>query len=202
MTISETLDKTNVKSSDKGIYSYTSIPGDKLGVRFYTLANGLSVILSVNKAEPRIQSFIAVKAGSKNDPSDHTGLAHYLEHMMFKGTDRFGTKDYPTEKIYLDQIDQLYEDYNHTTDEAQRMEIYKKIDAVSGMAARYAIPNEYDKMATSLGATGTNAFTSVEETVYINNIPSNELENWLILEGERFRNPVFRLFSHRTGNRI
>jgi len=194
MEFPETLDKNVVKTSDQGIYSYATVEGDKLGVRFYVLANGLTVILSVNKAEPRIQAFVAVKAGSKNDPSDHTGLAHYLEHLMFKGTDRYGTKDYATEKIYLDQIDQLYEDYNHTTDEAQRMEIYKKIDSVSGTAAKYAIPNEYDKMATSLGATGTNAFTSVEETVYINNIPSNELESWLILEGERFRNPVFRLF--------
>ena len=194
MAIAETLDKTITKPSENDKFQYTSVEGDKLGVRFYTLANGLTVILSVNKAEPRIQAFVAVKAGSKNDPSDHTGLAHYLEHMMFKGTDKFGTKDFDTEKVYLDQIDQLYEDYNHTADEAQRMEIYKKIDAVSGIAAKYAIPNEYDKMATSLGATGTNAFTSVEETVYINNIPSNELENWLIVEGERFRNPVFRLF--------
>jgi len=194
MSISATAQEKNSGTDTQKKYPYTTVTGDPLGVRYYTLDNGLTVILSVNKTEPRIQAFVAVKAGSKNDPSDHTGLAHYLEHMMFKGTDRYGTKDYATEKIYLDQIDQLYEDYNHTTDEALRKEIYKKIDEVSGIAAKYAIPNEYDKMATALGATGTNAFTSVEETVYINNIPANELENWLKLEGERFRSPVFRLF--------
>ena len=194
MTILATASEKKSIKDTLNKYPFTTVPGDPLGVRCYTLRNGLTVMLSVNKAEPRIQAFAAVKAGSKNDPSDHTGLAHYLEHMMFKGTDRYGTKDFATEKIYLDQIDQLYEDYNHTTDDARRMEIYKKIDEVSGIAARYAIPNEYDKMATALGATGTNAFTSVEETVYINNIPANELENWLKLEGERFRSPVFRLF--------
>src|SRR6185437_10636885 len=106
MIIPETLNTPVTKSSDKGAYSYSSITGDKLGVRFYTLANGLTVILTVNKAEPRIQAFVAVKAGSKNDPSDHTGLAHYLEHMMFKGTDRYGTKNFAAEKPYLDQIAQ------------------------------------------------------------------------------------------------
>jgi len=195
MTIETFAQKTTTthKSPDNK-YSYTTVEGDPLGVRYYTLENGLTVILSVNKTEPRIQTFIAVKAGSKNDPSDHTGLAHYLEHMMFKGTDRYGTKDYFTEKISLDQIDHLYEEYNHTKDDAKRAEIYKKIDSVSGIAAQSAIANEYDKMVTAIGATGTNAFTSVEETVYINNIPSNEIEPWLTIEGERFRSPVFRIF--------
>jgi predicted Zn-dependent peptidase len=194
MTINISSRKTITRQSTDQKYTYTTIEGDPLGVRFYTLKNGLTVILSVNKAEPRIQTFIAVKAGSKSDPADHTGLAHYLEHMMFKGTDKYGTKDFAKEKVYLDQIDKLYEEYNHTTDEDKREAIYRQIDSVSGEAAKYAIANEYDKMATALGATGTNAFTSVEETVYINNIPANELENWLRLESERFRRPVFRIF--------
>jgi predicted Zn-dependent peptidase len=194
MTLETTVQDTPILKNDGQKYTYSSVAGDPLGVRFYTLANGLQVILSVNKAEPRIQTFIAVKAGSKNDPADHTGLAHYLEHMMFKGTDKYGTIDFESEKTYLDQIDALYEEYNHTTDENLRREIYKKIDETSGIAARFAIANEYDKMATAIGATGTNAFTSVEETVYINNIPANQLENWLVIEGERFRKPVFRIF--------
>jgi predicted Zn-dependent peptidase len=189
-----TANKTITTKSTDLKHSYTTVAGDPLGVRFYILENGLTVILSVNNAEPRIQTFIAVRAGSKNDPADHTGLAHYLEHMMFKGTDKFGTKDYKAEKPYLDEIDRLYEEYNHSTDETKREEIYREIDKVSGVAARYAIANEYDKMATALGAVGTNAFTSVEETVYINNIPANELENWLVMESERFRHPVFRIF--------
>lgn len=181
------------KSAD-GRFTYKTVKNDPLGVRIYTLPNGLTVMMSVNKAEPRIQTYIATKAGSKNDPADNTGLAHYLEHMLFKGTDRFGTKDWAKEKEQLDKIDALYEQYNKTTDKAARKEIYHKIDSVSGVASKYAIANEYDKMLASIGAQGTNAFTSLEQTVYVNDIPQNQLENWLTIEAERFRAPVLRLF--------
>ncbi|MCS7075180.1 MAG: insulinase family protein [Bacteroidia bacterium] len=175
-------------------YKYISYPNDPLQTRIYTLENGLTVYLSKNPKEPRIYTAIAVKAGSKNDPSDATGLAHYLEHMLFKGTDKFGTRDFSQEKIYLDQIYALYELYNQTKEETQRTKIYRQIDSVSGIAAQYAIANEYDKMISQIGGRGTNAFTSFEQTVYINDIPSNQIEKWLKLESERFRNPVMRLF--------
>ena len=171
-----------------------TVPGDPLNVQTYVLPNGLTVMLSVNKAEPRIQTYIMTKAGSKNDPATLTGLAHYLEHMLFKGTDKFGTQDWAKEKPLLDKIDALYEQYNQTKDEAKRTEIYKQIDATSNEAAKYAIANEYDKMLQAIGATGTNAFTSVEQTVYTNVIPSSQLDNWLTIEAERFRNPIFRIF--------
>ena len=182
------------KTSSDGRYTYLTVPGDPLGVRIYKLSNGLTVMLSVNKSEPRIQTLIATKAGSKNDPADNTGLAHYLEHMLFKGTDKFGSKDWPKEKEQLDKIDALYEQYNKTTDEAKRKKIYREIDSVSGVASKYAIANEYDKMLSTIGATGTNAFTSLEQTVYVNDIPQNQIANWLSIEGERFRNPILRLF--------
>ena len=181
------------KSRD-GKYEYSYVPNDPLGVRIYTLANGLQVWTSVNKAKPRIFTAVAVKAGSKNDPPDNTGLAHYLEHMLFKGTDQYGTKDFQKEKIYLDQIFALYEKYNKTNDENLRKAIYKQIDSVSNIAAQYAIPNEFDKMCAIIGAEGTNAFTSVEQTVYINDIPANELDRWLYFEAERYRKPIMRLF--------
>lgn len=180
--------------SANGRFTYKTVKGDPLGVRIYTLSNGLTVMLSVNKEEPRIQTYIATKAGSKNDPADNTGLAHYLEHMLFKGTDKFGTKDWAKEKVQLDIIDGLYEQYNKTTDEKTRKAIYKKIDSVSVVASKYAIANEYDKMLSVIGAKGTNAFTSLEQTVYVNDIPQNQLENWLSIEAERFRAPVLRLF--------
>jgi predicted Zn-dependent peptidase len=183
----------NQRSAD-GKYTYKIVENDPMKVRFYTLKNGLTVIMSVNKNAPRVQTFIATKAGSKNDPADHTGLAHYLEHMLFKGTDKYGTKDFAKEKVYLDKIDGLYELYNHTEDEAKRKEIYKEIDSVSGLAAKYAIANEYDKLMQGIGAKGTNAFTSTEETVYVNDIPQNQVSKWLLIEAERFRNPVMRLF--------
>src|SRR2546430_3463053 len=101
------------KHSSAG-YEYITVPGDPLAARIYTLKNGLTVYLSVNKNEPRIQTMIPVRAGSKNDPADATGLAHYLEHMLFKGTDKFGSLDYSKEKPLLDEIEQRYEDYRHT----------------------------------------------------------------------------------------
>jgi predicted Zn-dependent peptidase len=182
------------KTSPDGKFTYLTVPGDPLGVRIYKLSNGLTVMLSVNKSEPRIQTLIATKAGSKNDPADNTGLAHYLEHMLFKGTDKFGSKDWAKEKVQLDKIDALYEKYNKTKDEAQRKTIYHEIDSVSGVASTFAIANEYDKMLSTIGATGTNAFTSLEQTVYVNDIPQNQVNNWLTIESERFRSPVLRLF--------
>jgi predicted Zn-dependent peptidase len=175
-------------------YKYKYITNDPTNARFYTLKNGLTVILSSSKKEPRIQTYIAVKAGSKTDPATNTGLAHYLEHMLFKGTDRFGSLDWNKEKPLLDQIDALYEQYNKSTDENKRKAIYKKIDSVSGEAAKFAIANEYDKMMSAMGAKGTNAFTSFEQTVYVEDIPSNAINKFLAVQGERFRAPVLRLF--------
>ena len=178
----------------EGKYTYQVVENDPLNARIYTLPNGLTVMMTVYKDEPRIQTYIPVKAGSKNDPADATGLAHYLEHMLFKGTDRFGTLNPGTELPYIDEIIDLYEQYRNTTDESKRKDIYAKIDSVSLVASGYAIANEYDRMMEYIGATGTNAWTWMEETVYVNNIPSNQVRNWLRIEGERFRKPVMRLF--------
>lgn len=176
--------------------NYEEVIGDPLKARIYTLENGLKVYLTSYDDAPRIQTNIAVRAGSKNDPENATGLAHYLEHMLFKGTDVFGSLDFEKEGPLIEEIEALYEQYRTVamTDTANRERIYRKIDSVSAEAAKYAIANEYDKMALGIGAKGTNAYTSFEKTVYINDIPSNQLENWLKLESERFRYPVFRLF--------
>lgn len=182
------------KEAKSNGYAYKYVTNDPTSARYYTLKNGLTVILSPTSKDPRIQAYIATKAGSKTDPADHTGLAHYLEHMLFKGTDKFGSKDWAKEKPLLDQIDALYEKYNKTTDEAQRKTIYKEIDRVSGEAAKYAIANEYDKMMAGMGADGTNAFTSFEQTVYTEDIPANVVDKFLAVQGERFREPVLRLF--------
>lgn len=191
---SQTSYTAQVKKSPDGKYSYKEFANDPLKSRWYALSNGLTVILSVNHKEPKVQTLIATRAGSKHDPSDNTGLAHYLEHMLFKGTDKYGTTDFAKEKVYLDQIDALYDLYNQTTDAEKRKAIYRQIDSVSGLAAKFAIANEYDKMMQIIGATGTNAFTSFEQTVYVNQIPANQISKWLKIEGERFRNPVLRLF--------
>ncbi|PWN63683.1 peptidase M16 [Chryseobacterium phosphatilyticum] len=180
--------------TDTNHYEYTTITHDENKVRIYTLKNGLKVFLAQNFDAPRIQTYIPVRTGSNNDPADNTGLAHYLEHMMFKGTSRIGTQNWEKESKLLDQISALYEDHKAEQDSEKKKEIYKKIDEISQEASQYAIANEYDKAISSLGASGTNAHTWFDETVYKNNIPNNELEKWLKIEKERFSEIVLRLF--------
>ncbi|WP_223607092.1 pitrilysin family protein [Chryseobacterium sp. OSA05B] len=180
--------------TDKNNYEYITVTHDENKVRIYTLKNGLKVFLAQNFDAPRIQTYIPVRTGSNNDPADNTGLAHYLEHMMFKGTSKIGTQNWEKEKELLDQISALYEEHKAEQDPEKKKEIYKKIDEVSQDASQYAIANEYDKVISSLGASGTNAHTWFDETVYKNNVPNNELEKWLKIEKERFSKVVLRLF--------
>lgn len=175
-------------------YKYESVQGDPLQTRIYTLDNGLKVYLSVNKNNPRVQTYIGVHVGAKNDPAETTGLAHYFEHLMFKGTKKFGTSDYEAEKPLLDKIERLFETYRQTTDEEERKAIYAEIDSISQESSKIAIPNEYDKLMSSIGAKGTNAFTSYDVTAYTENIPANEIENWAIIQADRFTDPVIRGF--------
>lgn len=179
---------------DKQGFNYETVLNDPTQTRIYTLKNGLKVYLSKNNDAPRIQTFIPVKTGSSNDPADNTGLAHYLEHMMFKGTSKIETSDWLKEKPLLEKISNLYEQHKAEQDPEKKKLIYKKIDSISQEASKIAVANEYDKLISTLGATGTNAHTWLEETVYKNNIPSNELEKWLMVEKERFSELVLRLF--------
>ena len=175
-------------------YKYESVKGDMAQTRIYTLENGLKVYLSVNKEEPRIQTYIAVRTGSKNDPAETTGLAHYLEHLMFKGTSQFGTNDPEAEKPLLDEIEKRYEAYRKLTDPEARKQAYHEIDSISQVAAKYFIPNEYDKLMAAIGAEGSNAYTSNDVTCYTENIPANEVENWAKIQSDRFMNMVIRGF--------
>ena len=175
-------------------YEYEEVKGDLSKTRIYTLDNGLKVYLSVNKEAPRIQTYIAVRTGSKNDPAETTGLAHYLEHLMFKGTGKFGCTDSTKEAPLLADIEQRYEAYRKLTDPKERQKAYHGIDSVSQLAAKYFIPNEYDKLMAAIGAEGTNAYTSNDVTCYVEDIPSNELENWAKIQSDRFQNMVIRGF--------
>ncbi|WP_109829516.1 M16 family metallopeptidase [Reichenbachiella versicolor] len=181
-------------SSSDGKYTYEYVEDDPMKTRIYTLENGLKVYLSAYANAPRAQVLIPVRAGGKNDPADNTGLAHYLEHMMFKGTGDFGTLDYEKEKILLDSIEMMFEHYGTLTDKEERKAYYAKIDEISNRAAELAIPNEYDQMTALLGAKRVNAWTSFDETVYTVDIPSNELKRYLKVEGNRFKTIVGRLF--------
>ncbi|MDY6122620.1 MAG: insulinase family protein [Porphyromonas sp.] len=185
--------KVEQKTDAKG-YSYEEVVGDPTHSRVYTLKNGLKVYLSRNVNSPRIETYIPVRTGSNNDPADNTGLAHYLEHMMFKGTSKLGALDWEKERVELQKISDLYEEHKVTTDSAKRKALYARIDSISQIAAKYVAANEYDRLTTSIGAQNTNAHTWVEETVYKNSIPSNQLERWLQIESERFGELVLRLF--------
>ncbi len=173
---------------------YETVKGDPMNTKIYTLDNGLKVYMTVNKDEPRLQANIVVRSGGKNDPSDNTGLAHYLEHIMFKGSENFGTSDFASEKVLLDRIEELFDIYRTKTDPDERKAIYHQIDSLSYEASLLSIPNEYDKLMAVIGSRGTNAYTSNDETCYVENIPSNQIENWAAVQADRFRNLVIRGF--------
>ncbi len=188
-------DKYKIKTlKDSNGYAYEIVTNDPAGLRVYTLANGLKVYMAHNPAEPRIMGMIGVRAGSTSDPIETTGLAHYFEHIMFKGTSSAGTSNWEKEKPLLDSISALFEIYRTATDETRRKAIYATIDKLSFEASKFAIANEYDKMAAEMGALNTNAFTSYEVTAYMNDIPASELRRWLALEFDRFTDVVLRLF--------
>jgi predicted Zn-dependent peptidase len=168
---------------------------DPIKVKCYTLENGLQVFLTENHDSPNVFGGVVVKAGGKTDPAHATGMAHYLEHMLFKGTTTLGTTDYEKEKLHLDSINVLYEELAKTKDETKRKNIQKKINEVSVRAAQYAIPNEMDRMLSEIGGEDVNAFTDLEMTVYHNSFPASQMERWLDIYAHRFQNPVFRLFQ-------
>ncbi|MGC8738955.1 MAG: insulinase family protein [Candidatus Hydrogenedens sp.] len=190
---------TVVFCSTGSVYGYQLVyqpkPEDSMQVYIYRLANGITVYLTENHEVPRFYAEIAVRTGSQNDPPETTGLAHYFEHLMFKGSERLGTIDFTKEKELLDKIEELYEKYRQTTDTQKREEIYKEIDQISQEASKYAVPNELDRVYKSLGGDKINAHTWIDETVYKVELPSGCLEHWAMLESDRFSKPIFRLFA-------
>lgn len=183
-----------IAASAQKNYHYQSVEGDPMRSRIYTLDNGLKVYLSVNKEKPRVQTYIAVRTGSRNDPAETTGLAHYLEHLMFKGTTHFGSSNVAAEAPLLDSIENRFEQYRRLTDAEARRKAYHEIDSMSQLAAKYNIPNEYDKLMASIGSEGSNAYTSTDVTCYLENIPANEVDTWARIQADRFKNMVIRGF--------
>ena len=168
---------------------------ENLKVETFYLDNGLKVVLCEDHSAPTIHGMVYVHAGSKNDPLDATGMAHYFEHIMFKGTDKIGTTDWEKEKVFLDSIDIMYDKLHETNVPEERAAIQQKINELSIASTDYAIPNEVDLILTKMGGEGLNAGTSYDMTAYFNSFPSNQVEKWMDVYVERFRNPVFRLFQ-------
>ena len=169
-------------------------PDDPIGVSIYKLDNGITVAFFENHNTSTVFVAEMFKIGSVDDPADKTGMAHYLEHLLFKGSEKLGTVDYDKEKELLEQIDSLYSQREKSNDPEERNQLYLEIDRLSGLAAKYAVPNDYARIMGALGATDTNAFTSYYLTCYVNSIPANELERFFAIEKDRFANPVFRGF--------
>ena len=180
---------------DPNGYRYSYVTNDPFNARIYTLKNGLTVYLSRIPVQPKIAYRMLVRAGLADSPADATGLAHYLEHMLLKGgTDRLGALDYAKEKPLLDKIEQLFEKKRKTSDPKEKEKIYAEIDRLSGEAAKYAVAGEYGTLISSIGGTRFNAFTNLDSTKYVVDIPAQELPKLLQLESERWRNPVMRFF--------
>ncbi|MCH6255399.1 insulinase family protein [Puniceicoccaceae bacterium K14] len=186
-----------VSTAASGGYKLVQEPlaADPMQVSVYELENGLTVYLTENHESPTFRAEVTVRAGSKNDPETATGLAHYLEHLLFKGNHRLGSTDWEKEKVHIEKIEDLYEEHFHEDNDEKRAEIYAKINEESQLASEYAIPNEIDKLYSSLGGTGINAYTHSDRTVYLVEMPSNRMEQWAEIESNRYNNPVFRLFQ-------
>lgn len=166
-----------------------------LKLESYKLPNGFTVFLNQDTTATRVFGAVMVNAGAKHEDPNATGMAHYLEHLLFKGTEEYGTTNYEAEKVHLDSINQLYEELTKTSDDDQRKAIQKAINDQAVKASKYGLPNEFDKMLKSIGGTGINAFTSNEMTFYHNSFPGHEIVKWLTLYADRFKNPVFRSFQ-------
>ncbi len=177
------------------IFALAQKSNESLEIKSFKLDNGLTVYLNEDHSVPNVLGAVIIKTGGKFDPADHTGTSHYLEHMMFKGTDELGTVDYEKEKVVLDKIAEKYEELAKTTDPIQRTAIQKEINELSLEAGKYAIPNEVDRLLDQIGSSGVNAFTSDEIVAYFNVFPKNQMEKWILLYSHRFKNPVFRLFQ-------
>jgi predicted Zn-dependent peptidase len=167
----------------------------KIQVEYYELANGLKVYLNEDKNASNVYGAVWVNAGGKNDPADATGIAHYLEHMLFKGTDQLGTQNYGSEKPHLDSIKILYDQLAVAEAKESKLKIQNLINEQTLKASKYAIPNEFDRLVKSIGGTSVNAGTNFDYTYYYNFFPANQMSKWLDIYAHRFQNPVFRLFQ-------
>ena len=164
-----------------------------LQVKEYTLDNELTIWLNEDHSQPKIFGAVVVKAGARDCPN--TGIAHYFEHMMFKGTDKIGTTDYKAEKILLDNIADKYDILAETEDPEQRAQLQMVINDLSVRAAEYVIPNEFDRLISRYGGTKLNAGTSYDYTLYFNTFSPQYIAQWAEINSERLMNPVFRLFQ-------
>jgi len=177
------------------LYAFFSINTSAQGLKAFKLPNGLSVFIWEDPSASDVFGMVSVKVGSKEDPEQYTGLAHYLEHMMFKGTDKIGALNWEEEKPIYDKIIAKYDEYAAIADPAKRTEISKEINQLTQEAAKYSLSNEFSNLSQSIGGENLNAVTSYDQTRYFSLFPPGEIYKWLELNSERLLNPIFRSFQ-------
>ena len=170
----------------------------QLEVKEFKLRNGMTVWVNEDHSQPKVFGAVVVKAGAKDCPN--TGIAHYFEHIMFKGTDRMGTIDYASEKPWLDSISSQYDLLSQTKDDAERTRIQQHINQLSLKAADFVIPNEFSRLVAKYGGSGLNAGTGYDMTFYHNVFMPQFIEQWCWLNSERLITPVFRGFQGELEN--
>ncbi len=163
----------------------------------FTLPNGINFIVMERHQAPVISFLTYADVGGVDEPEGKTGIAHFFEHLAFKGTRRIGTKDYKAEQPLLDQLDQISAQLTAAkkagqSDKAKQLQA--EFDKINTQASSLVIQNEYGRIVEQSGGVGMNANTSAEATRYFYSFPSNKLELWMSLESERFLEPVFREF--------
>ena len=170
------------------------------GLTEYKLENGLTVMLWEDHDQPDVTGYVVVRAGAVDEPAEYTGLAHYLEHMLFKGTQKIGALDWEAEKPIYDSIIALYDQYCETTDPEQREKLATQINECSMREAKVSSTEDFFNLLDLIGAEGVNAFTSFDVTAYHNSFPEAEMYRWLTIFSDRLIDPVFRTFQAELEN--
>lgn len=163
----------------------------------FRLNNGMKFIVLERHSAPVISFVIYADVGGANEPDGKTGVAHYLEHLAFKGTKKIGTKDYEAEKPILDNLDRIFAQIQQSKIDGKTEEVAKlkaDFEKAQNLASEYVNQNEFSKIVQQAGGVGLNAATSADYTQYFYSLPANKLELWMSLESERFLEPVFREF--------
>ncbi len=165
-----------------------------------TLKNGMKLLMVERHTSPTVSTWIRYKVGSVDERSDERGLAHLLEHMLFKGTKTLGTTDYAREKPILDKIERTAQQImaekakREQGDLAGITSLEKELAGLEKEAGAYSVKEEFSQIYSKNGGNSYNAFTSKDGTTYLINLPSNKLELWAAIESDRMKNPVFREF--------
>ncbi len=166
----------------------------------FTLNNGLKFLILERHEAPVVSFHTYADVGSVNEVLGITGLAHLFEHMAFKGTKTIGTNDYEAEAKVLAKMDKIYDTIKAEqrkglqADKSRLEELQKQFKQAQHEAQKYMIHDEYEEVYKLAGSAGFNAYTSWDATQYIVSLPSNKIELWMLMESDRFCNPVIREF--------